>query len=127
MKATDKPKLIDEDEINFFDSAAGVRYFKKLKGIQNKKRFVGSVFLRLTSLENTAVVDFVIFDYDAFVSGEVGIFAEIVVSESADRSGGVGDSRVCRAAQTDRVDGIVSDGDVFHPASLGPVSVTCSD
>lgn len=68
VKFTEKPKLIDEDDINFFDSAAGIRYFKKLKGVQNKKRFVGSVFIRLTSLENTAVVDFIekIFEGDNF-------------------------------------------------------------
>ena len=59
VKPVDKPQLIDEDDINFFDSAAGIRYFKKLKGIQNKKRFVGSICIRLTNLKNTAVVCFI--------------------------------------------------------------------
>lgn len=48
-----------DDSVNYLDSAAGVRFFKKLKGIQNKPRFVGSVLIRLKNLENTAVVDFI--------------------------------------------------------------------
>ena len=47
----------DSDELDFFDSASGVRFFKKLKGVQNKKRFVGTVFIKLYGLNNTAVVD----------------------------------------------------------------------
>ena len=47
------------DEINFYDSASGVRFFKKLKGIQNKSRFVGTVFIRLDHIESTAVIDFI--------------------------------------------------------------------
>lgn len=47
------------DELNFYDSASGLRFFKKLKGIQNKKRFVGSVLIRLDSLQNNAVIDFI--------------------------------------------------------------------
>lgn len=53
-KQKDAPETVD-----FFDSAAGVRLFKKLKGIQNKKRFVGSVFVILNNVTNTAVVDFI--------------------------------------------------------------------
>ena len=41
------------------DSAAGIRFFKKLKGIQNKSRFVGSVLIRLQNVSNTAVIDFI--------------------------------------------------------------------
>lgn len=48
-----------EDEINFMDSASGIRFFKKLKGIQNKSRFVGSVLIRLKNVGNTAVIDFI--------------------------------------------------------------------
>lgn len=68
VKPVEKPQLIDEDDINFFDAAAGIRYFKKLKGIQNKKRFVGSVLIKLSYLVNTAVVDFIeeIFKGDSF-------------------------------------------------------------
>lgn len=53
-----------DDELNLYDSASGVRFFKRLKGIQNKKRFIGSVVIRLENLQNSAVVDFIeeIFD-----------------------------------------------------------------
>ena len=47
------------EETNFLDSASGVRLFKNLKGIQNKPRFVGSVFVKLENVENTALIDFV--------------------------------------------------------------------
>lgn len=53
-KQKDVPKAVD-----FFDSAAGVRFFKKLKRIQNKSRFVGTVFVSLHNVTNTAVVDFI--------------------------------------------------------------------
>lgn len=46
-------------EIDFFDSASGVRYFKKLKGMQNKCRFVGSVLICLKDVSNNAVIDFI--------------------------------------------------------------------
>lgn len=49
----------DTGKINFYDSASGVKYFKDLKGIQNKPRFVGSVQIRIKNLTNTAVVDFI--------------------------------------------------------------------
>lgn len=52
-------KVKDEDSVNFMDSAFGVRFFKKLKGIQNKTRFVGSVLIRLQDVQNTAVIDFI--------------------------------------------------------------------
>ena len=57
-KETKQPKAAQET-IDFFDSAAGVRFFKKLKGVQNKKRFVGNVFVVLQNVANTAVVDFI--------------------------------------------------------------------
>lgn len=52
------------ETVDFFDSAAGVRFFKKLKGIQNKARFVGTVIIGLNNVSNTAVMDFIeeIFD-----------------------------------------------------------------
>ena len=53
-KQKDAPKTVD-----FFDSAAGIRFFKKLKGVQNRKPFVGSVFVILNNVTNTAVVDFI--------------------------------------------------------------------
>lgn len=47
------------EETNFLDSASGIRLFKTLKGIQNKPRFVGSVFVKLENVENTALIDFI--------------------------------------------------------------------
>ena len=49
----------DISDVDFYDSAAGVRFFKKLKGIQNKSRWVGSVLIRLQNVDNTAVIDFI--------------------------------------------------------------------
>ena len=49
----------ETDDLNLYDSASGVRFFKKLKGVQNKKRFVGSILIRLNELQNSAVVDFI--------------------------------------------------------------------
>lgn len=49
----------EDDDVDFYDSAAGVRLFKALKGIQNKKRFVGTVFIYLTSVSSGAVIDFI--------------------------------------------------------------------
>lgn len=46
-------------DVNFFDSASGIRFFKRLKGIQNKPRWVGSVLIRLQNIDNTAVIDFI--------------------------------------------------------------------
>ena len=47
------------DDVDFYDSAAGVRFFKHLKGIQNKKRFIGTVFVYLKAVSNGAVIDFI--------------------------------------------------------------------
>ena len=57
-KEPKQPKAVQET-IDFFDSAAGVRFFKKLKGVQNKKRFVANVIVVLQNVANTAVVDFI--------------------------------------------------------------------
>lgn len=60
VKKSKKKKLQStEDEVNFMDSASGIRFFKKLKGLQNKSRFVGSVLIRLKNVSNTAVIDFI--------------------------------------------------------------------
>ena len=60
-KETKKKKKAPEhdDTVNFMDSASGVRFFKQLKDIQNKTRFVGSVLIRLQNVSNTAVIDFI--------------------------------------------------------------------
>ncbi len=55
----EKQKLLKPNIVNFMDSASGVRFFKQLKGIQNKSRFVGSVLIRLKDVSNTAVIDFI--------------------------------------------------------------------
>ena len=47
------------DTVDFFDSASGIRFFKKLKGVQNKKRFVGTVSVILHNVTNNAVIDFI--------------------------------------------------------------------
>ena len=54
-----KTNVEDDSKVNFMDSASGVRFFKKLKGIQNKPRFVGSILIRLQNVKNTAVIDFI--------------------------------------------------------------------
>ncbi len=54
-----KPKEEDDSKVNFMDSASGVRFFKKLKGIQTKPRFVGTVFIRLKNIHTTALIDFI--------------------------------------------------------------------
>ena len=53
-----KSKNLNE-KLNFFDSASGISFFKSLKKIQSKERFVGTVFIRLSGLTNTAVIDFI--------------------------------------------------------------------
>ncbi|MDD6095748.1 MAG: HNH endonuclease signature motif containing protein, partial [Clostridia bacterium] len=54
----------ETDEVDFYDSAAGVRLIESLKNAQNKSRFVGTVFIYLRDISNNAVVDFIekIFD-----------------------------------------------------------------
>lgn len=59
LDKNNKKKAATDDDVNFFDSADGVRFFKKLTGAQNEPRFVGSVLIRLNNLKNTAVVDFI--------------------------------------------------------------------
>ena len=54
-----KEEQQQKDVADFLDSASGIRLFKNLKGIQNKPRFVGSVFIKLENVENTAIIDFI--------------------------------------------------------------------
>ncbi len=58
---SNKPEQQKEirETVDFFDSASGVRFFKKLKGVQKKGRFVGTVFVILHNVTNNAVVDFI--------------------------------------------------------------------
>lgn len=55
----EKKNIENADSINFMDSAAGIRFFKELKGIQNKSRWVASILIRLQNVSNTAVIDFI--------------------------------------------------------------------
>ena len=57
--ADSKNQTETSEDVDFFDSASGVRFFKKLKGSQNRKRFVGIVLVRLGDVSNNAVVDFI--------------------------------------------------------------------
>lgn len=47
------------DSVNLLDSAAGTRYFEKLKDDENRERFVGSVLIRIRGYTDSAVVDFI--------------------------------------------------------------------
>lgn len=57
--SNNKPKVENDDSVNFYDSASGVRFFKKLKGIQNKPRFTGSALIKLSNVRDSAVIDFI--------------------------------------------------------------------
>ena len=66
------PEIVD-----FYDSAAGIRFFKKLKGIQNRGRFVGTVHVILHNVTNTAVVDFI---EELFGDENIGFFKSNVIT-----------------------------------------------
>lgn len=62
----------DENDVNFYDSAAGIRFYKSLKGIQNKKPFIGTIVVDLYGVTTTAVTDFIkeiFYDKDILFSG----------------------------------------------------------
>ena len=63
-KTEQKTQQQQPQELNLYDSASGIRFYKKQKGVQNQKRFVGTVFIRLIGIRNTALFDFIekIFD-----------------------------------------------------------------
>ena len=50
---------LDNEDVNFYDGAAGVRFFKALKGIQNKRPYVGTVVVRLYGVNAIAILDFI--------------------------------------------------------------------
>jgi hypothetical protein len=54
-----KGEVKSDEPLNYFDSASGIRSFKTLKNIQGKERFVGTVFIKLSGLTNTAIIDFI--------------------------------------------------------------------
>lgn len=70
----------NNDVINFYDASAGIRFFKTLKGIQNKRPFVGTVVIKLYSVRAIAILDFIrnIF-YDKMISFDSNNYDEITV------------------------------------------------
>ncbi len=59
---------IINDKPNFYDSAFGIRLYKKLKSMQNKHPFVGSICIQFRKLCTTALIDFIkmMFDSEEF-------------------------------------------------------------
>ena len=49
---------------NFYDAADGIREYKKLKGFQNKARWIGYIIIKLKDINNSAIISFIerIFD-----------------------------------------------------------------
>lgn len=58
-KQKEKPQK--QEKWNLYDSASGIRLYKAFKGLQNKKRFVGTIEIRLEGIEgaDTALTDFI--------------------------------------------------------------------
>lgn len=48
-----------EESVNFYDAASGVRFFKTLKGIQNKWRFISTIVITLENYKTNALIDFI--------------------------------------------------------------------
>ena len=59
VSSGDDKKQNSEDSVNFYDSTSGIRLYKKLKGIQNKPVFVGTVIIELHGMQSTALIDFI--------------------------------------------------------------------
>ena len=72
-----------DDSVNFYDSAAGIRFFKKLKGTQNQKVFVGIIVIKLTGVQTTAIIDFIekIFDDKSIFFGLDGNAVVITIKD----------------------------------------------
>ena len=49
----------NDEELNLYDSASGIRKFNELEETQNKEIFVGNVKIEIEDLQNTAVIDFI--------------------------------------------------------------------
>ena len=67
-KKTEKPQK--QEKWNLYDSASGVRLYKEFKGLQTKKRFVGTIEIKLEGIEgaDTALTDFI---EDLFITEDV--------------------------------------------------------
>ena len=53
------------DDVDFYDSAAGLCLFESLKNIQDKNRFVGTVFIYLNAVLDGALLDFIDMVFDS--------------------------------------------------------------
>lgn len=67
-KKTEKPQK--QEKWNLYDSASGIRLYKTFKGLQTKKRFVGTIEIKLEGIEgaDTALTDFI---EDLFITEDV--------------------------------------------------------
>ena len=67
-KSAEKPQK--EENWNLYDSASGIRLYKTFKGLQTKKRFVGTIEIILEGIEgaDTALTDFI---EDLFITEDV--------------------------------------------------------
>ncbi len=57
--STPTAEKTEDTGVDFYDSAAGLRFFKKLKGVQNQNRWIGTVEVKLEGVSNTAVAEFI--------------------------------------------------------------------
>ncbi|MBE5737628.1 MAG: HNH endonuclease [Clostridiales bacterium] len=57
IREKDSKKI--KNELNFFDSASGISFFNYLKENQSNECYIGTVFIQLEGLVNTAVIDFI--------------------------------------------------------------------
>ena len=77
---TEKPQK--NEKWNLYDSASGIRLYKSFKGLQTKKRFVGTIEIILEGIEgaDTALTDFIedlfITEDVQFVDGDVNYYSE---------------------------------------------------
>lgn len=82
LKSADQKPTANTDSviINFYDASAGVRFFKSLKGIQNKRPFVGTVVVKLYDVKAIAILDFIrnMF-FDKMISFDSDNYDEITV------------------------------------------------
>lgn len=59
IKNEEQKKTNRNDDVNFYDAADGIRLYKRLKGIQNKRRWIGYVIINLKDIDNQAIINFI--------------------------------------------------------------------
>ena len=52
-------KTNSNNEVNFYDAADGIRLYKKLKGMQNKERWIAYIAVRIKNIRDSAIVEFI--------------------------------------------------------------------